>query len=437
MKVIANLSGMNANILRKICICSIRPAMEYGAEIFNMSKKNSLRGLQIIQNAALRKVCGVPPWTSTVGIHRELQILPVCYSVEIAQAAMVDKIVKSKDHPLRARMRLAVTRRDNKKGYKPYLMKLSNTYRKLAVIHKPDMIPVVHRNVPPWSERSIIIMLEKYTDAKKCSTTNTLKDQAMTCMLQTIRDDDYIIYTDGSVADSRTAAAFVTEHSSIGFRLNDGASILQAELAAIHAALLHSADIENRVVIFVDSLAALQAIHTPTDNISLIYSIHDVAQRHSSKPVLQWIPSHVGIAGNEYADTAAKHALRRNTIDVIVSKSQRQIKSRIKHTAADIYDILSENDSTKSGKKHRMLVNNKRTLTITAKITPRFIQKEIYKIRLHCRSWYQIKYNLHTCVNCDEDITDLVTDYMTECLATHSRASACVINHQLSSRMTI
>ena len=40
--------------------------------------------------------------------------------------------------------------------------------------------------------------------------------------------------------------------------------------------------------------------------IHLIWSLHNLIQRHHIKVVLQWIPAHIGLLGNERADALAK-----------------------------------------------------------------------------------------------------------------------------------
>ena len=78
-------------------------------------------------------------------------------------------------------------------------------------------------------------------------------------------------------------------------RLNDGASILQAELVAIREAIYMATRANyNTACILSDSKAATQAIDSldPHDNKHLIKNIHEAAQQLHTPPVIAWIPSH-------------------------------------------------------------------------------------------------------------------------------------------------
>ncbi len=122
------------------------------------------------------------------------------------------------------------------------------------------------------------------------------------------------IYTDGSCCNTKAAAAAIKGSHSYVERLPDCASIYSAELHAIYLALDHVETSESkRFVIFVDSKSVLQALEKKDWQNPLVQKI---LERHSwlcgegeKKIVFCWIPSHIGIKGNEAADKAAKDGL--------------------------------------------------------------------------------------------------------------------------------
>ena len=77
----------------------------------------------------------------------------------------------------------------------------------------------------------------------------------------------------------------------------------------------------DRYIIFTDSLSSLQALDGNNYDHPLI---QDILKRFNDclsvnkKVVLAWVPSHVGIKGNEKTDELAKQALNFNVLDLKV-----------------------------------------------------------------------------------------------------------------------
>lgn len=124
------------------------------------------------------------------------------------------------------------------------------------------------------------------------------------------------IYTDGSKKDNRVGSAAVMGRGSWTERLPDEASIFTAELRAILLAFQYiKRSIHNRFIICTDSLSSLQAIGGLLLDNSIILDIINSYTNivNGGKTVIFcWLPSHIGIEGNEKADAAANLALQLN-----------------------------------------------------------------------------------------------------------------------------
>ena len=102
--------------------------------------------------------------------------------------------------------------------------------------------------------------------------------------------------------------------SSLSIPADDLSSNYRAEVHALKAAtelLIEEHYNQQNTVLLSDSLSALQSLtNGPTDlrTQQLHNSLRSLSD--NNKVVLQWVPAHVGIAGNETADSLAKAAAK-------------------------------------------------------------------------------------------------------------------------------
>ena len=89
-------------------------------------------------------------------------------------------------------------------------------------------------------------------------------------------------------------------------RIPDGSSVFTAEAKAIDLALdfVNNCTYTDKFVIFSDSLSVLQALnHSSSKNTQIKHLLLKHHEISSTKSVIYcWIPSHIGIYGNEKVD---------------------------------------------------------------------------------------------------------------------------------------
>ena len=121
------------------------------------------------------------------------------------------------------------------------------------------------------------------------------------------------IYTDGSKKDEKVGSAATWAFGTLPTRLPDNSSIFSAEAVALIDALkIIQNSRRKKFIIFTDSLSCMQAIENEDISNTLIQKFlikHTQLLKKRKQIILCWIPSHIGIIGNERADKEAKSSL--------------------------------------------------------------------------------------------------------------------------------
>ena len=167
----------------------------------------------------------------------------------------------------------------------------------------------VDENIPPWTLRFPEVNLSLSRFKKSDTPPEVFKE------FSKIREqhDDFIhIYTDGSKDDNNVGCAAFEKSFISRVRLPNKASIFTAEIKAIDLALSYiTQHTHDNFIIFSDSLSVLTTIKNHnSDNVlvqNLLLRLHTILRTKTVK--LFWIPSHIGIKGNEKIDSLAKEAL--------------------------------------------------------------------------------------------------------------------------------
>ena len=181
------------------------------------------------------------------------------------------------------------------------------------VCENPDqVIPYRLPQTPPWKLARPDILYLSLKSLKKGSTDALIFQQKL-WELKDKYSQHIPIYTDGSKDKDKVGAAATCCGNHKQIRIPDSASIYTAELYALKMAFDIVLQFPHmHFVIFTDSLSSLAALSSSKIDHPLVLNLFEKYSRliqQDKSVVLAWIPSHVGIKGNDKADALAKEAL--------------------------------------------------------------------------------------------------------------------------------
>nr|XP_042909488.1 uncharacterized protein LOC122271628 [Parasteatoda tepidariorum] len=161
--------------------------------------------------------------------------------------------------------------------------------------------------IPPWVNLSMCV-LDIFGNFKKSDTNSSVFSQKF-YEHRNNYNDFKPIFTDGSKHDNHVGCGVVIENFTISEQLHQDASIFTAECYAILLALNFISDQTYRKwIIYTDSRSFISSVpHTGRNPmICKIQSCFTELCGEGFHIYFCWIPSHVGIRGNDLADITAK-----------------------------------------------------------------------------------------------------------------------------------
>ena len=293
----------------------LRSKLDYASIVYDSACKTSKRTLDTIHNAALRTVTGAFRTSPTHSILAEVHEPPLALRRSMLSMRYACRLRQFPEHPtyeyVFSRRIIAVFQGGRSVRAVPLCVRVGSLFQE-ANIRLRGVATVTTSRIPPWeiAVPSPDISLAEF----KKSEMSVVEARSRALERISLYCDHTQYFTDGSKTEGGVGCSFVNGPVTRSFTLPSHATVFTAELVAIHKALCFievSDDYLN--VIFTDSLSSLLALsdfntsHPIIQNIlTLLTSLH----RAEKSVEFCWIPSHVGISGNEQADEAAKRAAR-------------------------------------------------------------------------------------------------------------------------------
>ena len=350
IKVLANTSwGADRTVLLRLYKAFIRSKLDYGCIVYGSARKSYIRRLDPIHNQGLRLCSGAFRTSPVYSLHVETNEPSLYHRRTKLSLQYTVKLMANDRNPaypvvLDPPYRDLYDAKEN--SIKPLGLRIEEHLDSVGFQpHNIATITVSH--VPPWKFSLPIVNFE--LSIHKKNITNPVEFRTYFAELLESYSDFTHIYTDGSKDANKTALAVVYPSFIYSKRLPDKSSIFTAELEALVSALRYvkMTNTDNRFVIFSDSKSVLQAISSKWEHPAIrilmeyLHSIHFI----DKEVVFCWIPSHMGIQGNERADKAAKEALSKDVTECLVSytDARQYISEHVKKLWQTEWDLAVNN----------------------------------------------------------------------------------------------
>ncbi|XP_055688216.1 uncharacterized protein LOC129792859 [Lutzomyia longipalpis] len=308
-------TGIHPDIMLTVYKAMIKSRLLYGAPAMYQTKMSTsnLHPLQAIKNEALRIIMGYTRSTTITTIMAETTEMPIKFDSERStcrflinnKMATSDKIDYINDNT----------------NYKELLKKHENIVQTAKLQKQEEIIP------------SNLKILENIPGLEN-STKNQISTQKLRmCTLQKIEEykDHFKIFTDGSIKDEKRGFGIFFEQTkeTISRKIKEEIPIYTVEMIAILYAIIMAIRMKKKkIVILTDSKSAILSLKNLKSEKYYENIIHQIAKKNPKIDItLQWIPSHIGIVGNDSADKAAKEGGKSNEIYQVEIPKKRKLQN--------------------------------------------------------------------------------------------------------------
>ena len=314
LKVLSHTSwGADRTTLLKLYRSLVRSKLDYGCIIYGSARKSYLQMLDPIHNQGLRLALGAFRTSPVASLYVEADE-PSLYSrrekLSLQYAIRLAANPSNPAHEVTFPPNYVNLYEQKPKAIKSFGIRISPLLESANI--KPQNVEKHFTpNIPAWCMKPPEILFDLHSGKKSESNPHILKDDFR--KMQSRYKNYQQIYTDGSKEDSKVGCAVISDNHSNMQRIPDDSSIFTAEAKAVDLALdfISTCDANNKFIIFSDSLSVLKAMnHTSSKNPQIQKLLEKCHELLTYKEiVLCWIPSHIGIQGNEMVDKQAKTSL--------------------------------------------------------------------------------------------------------------------------------
>ena len=326
VRSLCQAQGLAPGLVRRIQVAAVQSVALYGAELWWRGQKDRLEGMQRMINRQARSITGMLRTTPTGPLVRESGLAPAGVVLEARQLGYTTRLLGlPDDNPAKAVLPVSFREGDlhalpgeQTPGNRMWATAHSRGPWSLGQHLARQLAHILPTDPSNGFESLGQVASDHFPGRVEVQSTEKALDAAQAICPKRA------IWSDGSrLEDGKVGAGIAWQDSggiwkTRGFSLGRGQEVFDAELLGAMQGLRAAKRIigQGPVTILLDSQAAIARLrHTrPGPGQSLAIQAHTAARElraAGKEPVIQWVPGHTGIEGNEQADQAAKQAASR------------------------------------------------------------------------------------------------------------------------------
>jgi ribonuclease HI len=361
LRMLASLAhseyGWNRNHLEVIYSTFVRSKLDYAAGSWQpwLSATN-VHKLDIVQNKGMRIISGQYKATPIESLRAEMHMPGYQTLIDRACLVSMEKAFRlPTDHPRRMALDGAMSSKNSRESW-------FSRGKLLSQRHLPERfnnrIPINISRKTPWKENSRIDIHDVLEGVAGRNDSNEVIRRAALARIEEV-SPDITVYTDGSasggIRDGGSAAVITRGPGENPLPMHiirskgaEETSSYEEELQAMEDAVQWIAEEcgeESLVMICTDSQSLCKAMLNPDELVEL----GDLLDRCKARLVIQWVPGHSDVPGNEIADKEAKAAtqLEGDPRPISFQAVKQFIKNNLKQSEDETMKFEDHERSTK------------------------------------------------------------------------------------------
>ncbi|GBO21011.1 hypothetical protein AVEN_136294-1, partial [Araneus ventricosus] len=312
LRTLSNTSwGADRSCLLRVYRSIIRSMIDYGSVVYGSARPSYLKRLDYVHHQALRLSLGAFRTSPIPSLYAEAFEPSLSSRRDKLSLSYYFRILSNDKHPLRGTLLNGNNNRlfNARPSCIPHFgLRMRNilpdTFHSVKV-HTTDFC-----GHPPWMENSISY-INPFGNFTKSDSNNSVLISLFNQHRQSYQSYQPD-FTDGSKSLNHVGCAFFTNGHIISYKLHSFTSVFSSEITAVYFALKYIDEHEIRKsILYTDSMSLLESLRSSSTRNPLIKEVKDFYRHLLSKGariLFSWVPSHVGITGNELADKSAKSA---------------------------------------------------------------------------------------------------------------------------------